>query len=217
MRVRRKGETYRVWERKSMIFGCEPVFRATTQSKSRLCSSTPPTEMGRWRGQDLNDLSIWIAPSWPLHRDSQVAQWLGSHLPMQETWVQSLGRENPLAEGMATHSSILAGKIPWTEESDRLQSVTVCHRESDTTERTYTNFIQVTSPVYWEPRQRKRVINNLIPCQFVYDKGSYLLWRDNQFSSVTQSCPAFCNPMDWAHQASLSITNSRSSSKLMSI
>ena len=41
---------------------------------------------------------------------------------MQETWVQSLGRENPLAEGMATHFSILAGKIPWTEEPGGLQS-----------------------------------------------------------------------------------------------
>ena len=35
---------------------------------------------------------------------------------MQETWVQSLGWEDPLEEGMATHSSILAWKIPWTEE-----------------------------------------------------------------------------------------------------
>ena len=35
---------------------------------------------------------------------------------MQETWVQSLGREDPLEEGMATHSSILAWNIPWTEE-----------------------------------------------------------------------------------------------------
>ena len=34
----------------------------------------------------------------------------------QETWVQSLGRENPLREGMPTHSSILAYRIPWTEE-----------------------------------------------------------------------------------------------------
>ena len=36
---------------------------------------------------------------------------------MQETRVQSLGREDPLEEGMATHSSILAWKIPWTEEA----------------------------------------------------------------------------------------------------
>ena len=35
---------------------------------------------------------------------------------VQETWVRSLGREDPLEEGMATHSSILAWRIPWTEE-----------------------------------------------------------------------------------------------------
>ena len=38
----------------------------------------------------------------------------------QEMWVQSLGREDPLEKGMATHSSILAWRIPWTEEPDRL-------------------------------------------------------------------------------------------------
>ena len=42
---------------------------------------------------------------------------------MQETWVQSLGGENPLEEGIATHSSILAWKIPWTEEPGGLQSM----------------------------------------------------------------------------------------------
>ena len=40
----------------------------------------------------------------------------------QETWVQSLGWEVPLEEGMATHSTILAWRIPWTEEPGRLQS-----------------------------------------------------------------------------------------------
>ena len=40
---------------------------------------------------------------------------------MQETWVQSLGRENPLEKGMATYSSILAWRIPWTEEPGGLQ------------------------------------------------------------------------------------------------
>ena len=45
------------------------------------------------------------------------------HLPMQETWVQSLGREDPLEEEMATHSSILAWKIPWTEEPGGLHGV----------------------------------------------------------------------------------------------
>jgi len=43
------------------------------------------------------------------------------HLPvMQETWVQSLGQEDPLERGMATHSSILAWKIPWRKEPGRL-------------------------------------------------------------------------------------------------
>ena len=42
---------------------------------------------------------------------------------MKETWVQSLGWEDSLQKGMATHSSILAWKIPWTEEPGRLQSM----------------------------------------------------------------------------------------------
>ena len=42
---------------------------------------------------------------------------------MQETWVPSLGREDPLEKEMATHSSTLAWNIPWTEEPGRLQSL----------------------------------------------------------------------------------------------
>ena len=42
---------------------------------------------------------------------------------VQETQVRSLGQEDPLEEGMATHSSILAWRIPWTEEPGRLQSI----------------------------------------------------------------------------------------------
>ena len=42
---------------------------------------------------------------------------------MWETWFQSLDWEDPLKEGMATHSSILAWRIPWTEESGGLQSM----------------------------------------------------------------------------------------------
>ena len=44
---------------------------------------------------------------------------------MPETWVQSLGREDPLEKGMATHSSILDWRIPWTEEPGGLQSMGV--------------------------------------------------------------------------------------------
>ena len=48
-----------------------------------------------------------------------------------ETWVQSLGQEDPLEKEMATHFSILAWRIPWTEEPDRLQSIG--SQESDMT------------------------------------------------------------------------------------
>ena len=65
---------------------------------------------------------------------------------MGETWVQSIGQEDPLEEGMATHFSILAWRIPWTEEPSRLQSIG--------------------------------------------------LHSSVQFSSVTQSCPTLCDPMD---------------------
>ena len=54
---------------------------------------------------------------------SLVAQRL-KHLPaMRETWVRSLGWEDPLEKEKATHSSILAWRIPWTEEPGRLQSM----------------------------------------------------------------------------------------------
>ena len=48
----------------------------------------------------------------------------------QETWVRSLGREDPLEEGMTTHSSLLAWRIPWTEEPGRLQSMGSGRKES---------------------------------------------------------------------------------------
>ena len=51
---------------------------------------------------------------------SPVAQMVKNLPAMQETRVQSLGWEDPLEKGMATHFSILAWKIPWTEEPDRL-------------------------------------------------------------------------------------------------
>ena len=44
---------------------------------------------------------------------------------IQETWVQFLGQEDPLKKGMAIHSSILAWRIPWTEEPGGLQSMGV--------------------------------------------------------------------------------------------
>ena len=53
---------------------------------------------------------------------SLMAQ-LVKNLPAMQMWVQSLGWEAPLEEEMATHSSILAWEIPWTEEPGELQSI----------------------------------------------------------------------------------------------
>ena len=62
----------------------------------------------------LYNLSIWGFPG-----SSEL-----KNLPrMQKTQVQSLGQEDPMEKGTATHSSILAWRIPWTEETGRLQSV----------------------------------------------------------------------------------------------
>ena len=55
-------------------------------------------------------------------RASQMAQWVKNPPAMQETLVGSLSREDSVEEGMPTHPSLLAWRIPWTKESGGLQS-----------------------------------------------------------------------------------------------
>ena len=63
-------------------------------------------------------------PSVPLSlQHSLVAQMVKCLPTMWETWVQTLGQKDPLEKEMATHSSTLAWKIPWTEEHGMLQSM----------------------------------------------------------------------------------------------
>ena len=57
-----------------------------------------------------------------------------------ETWVQSLGQEDSLAKEKATHSSIHAWKIPWTEKPGGLQSIAWGLKESDMTEQLHFHF-----------------------------------------------------------------------------
>ena len=66
-------------------------------------------------------------------RASPVAQMVKNLPTMKETQIQSLGQEDPLEKEMATHSSILAWKIPWTEKLGGLYSLRGC-KELDTTE-----------------------------------------------------------------------------------
>ena len=59
----------------------------------------------------------WILEIYTMHDGaSLVAQTVKNLSAVQETWVQSLGQEDPLQKGMSTHSSILAWRISWTEE-----------------------------------------------------------------------------------------------------
>ena len=56
--------------------------------------------------------------------DSSLVAQMVKNLPaMQEMWIQSLGQENPLEKGMATHSSILVWEIPWKKEPGQHQSM----------------------------------------------------------------------------------------------
>ena len=78
-----------------------------------------------WQGIEPVSLALQVGNDHYLHImvPSLVAKTV-KHLPaMWETWVQSLGREDPLEKEMATHSSTLAWKIPWTKEPGRLQSM----------------------------------------------------------------------------------------------
>ena len=99
-----------------------------------------------------------------------MAQMVKNAPAMQETWVQSLGGEDPLEKGIATHSSILTWRISWTEEPGRLQSMG---------SQTVGHDFQIGKGV------RQGCI--LSPCLF----NLY-----SEFSSVAQSCPTLCNPMD---------------------
>ena len=60
-----------------------------------------------------------------------MAQMVNSLPTMRETWVRSLGWEHPLEKGMATDSSILVWRIPWTEDSGGLQSVGLQRARTD--------------------------------------------------------------------------------------
>ena len=76
----------------------------------------------RWRNNASSD-RLYLGWGAPKSLASLVAQRL-KHLPgMRETQVRSLGQEDPLEKEMATHSSTLAWRIPWTEEPGRLQSM----------------------------------------------------------------------------------------------
>ena len=68
-------------------------------------------------------LSQFFQSQEKIYNDALVTQVVKKLSAMWETWVPSLGQENPLEEGMAPHSSTLAWKIPWAVEPSRLHSM----------------------------------------------------------------------------------------------
>ena len=94
-------------------------FPGRSAGKESACNAGDPSSItgsGRFPGEGMG---YPIQYSWVF----LIAQMVKNLPAMQETWVQSLGWEDPLEEGMATHSSILDWRIPWTEEPGRLQSM----------------------------------------------------------------------------------------------
>ena len=84
--------------------------------------------MGEERGPEWIHVSVWLSPftvhlKLSQHWASLVVQTVKNPPAMWEDWVQSLGWEDPLEEGIVTQSRILAWRIPWTGEPGGLQSM----------------------------------------------------------------------------------------------
>ena len=93
-------------------------FPDSSVGKESVCNAGNPgliPGLGRSAGEGIDY-------SFQYYLVSLMAQLVKSPPARWKTWVRSLGREDPLQKGTATHSSILAWRIPWTEESGGLQS-----------------------------------------------------------------------------------------------
>ena len=107
---------------------------------------------------------------------------------MQETWVWSMAWEDPLVKGTATHSSILAWRISWTDEPGRLQSIVWQRVGHDWATFTFTHlFLRCSLP--------------LTRCTYplTFTKGNSFIticFATYAHAKSLQSCPTLCNPMD---------------------
>ena len=135
------------------------VYTAGKESACDVGDSSLIPGLGRYPGEGIG---YPLQYSWA----SLVSQMVKNPPPMWETWVWSLGWEQPLEKGTMTHSSILAWRIPWTEEPSRLQSMGSQGVRHNRLTFTFTHYIYI--------------------CICVCMKES----------EVAQSCPTLCDPMD---------------------
>ena len=129
----------------------------------------------------------------PVFLDSLVVQ-VAKNLPaMWETWVQSLGWEGPLEKGTATHSSILAWRIPWTVYSKGSQRV-----RHNWEAFASLHFICLTESLCYT--QKHNMVNQLCAQLLSHIWFFVTPWPVHfdfkKFSSVAQSCTTLCEPMD---------------------
>ena len=91
-------------------------FPGSLAGKESACNAGDPGSILGWRRSPREDIGYPLQYPWA----SLVVQMLKTLPIIQETWVWSLGWEDLLEEGMATHSNILAWRIPWTKKQIRI-------------------------------------------------------------------------------------------------
>ena len=94
-------------------------FPGSSARKESACNAGDPSLIPGFGRSPGEGIGYPLQYSWA----SLVSQTVKNPPAMQETWVRSTGWEDPLEEGMATHSSILAWRIPWAEKPGGLQCI----------------------------------------------------------------------------------------------
>ena len=113
----------------STLLKCHSVRCQVGKKESKILAASPSQQLDHYGAIIFHILQMWklslrevklfATLTWVLWA-SLMAQMVKNLSAMQETWVRSLGREDPLEKGMATHCSILVWRIPWTEEPEFL-------------------------------------------------------------------------------------------------
>ena len=110
---------------------------------------------------------------WAVQQASQVIQWVknpSAMQEMQETWLWSLDQEDPLEEGMATHSSILAWRISWTKDPGVLQSI-----ELQRLGHNWSNWACTSNTAAAPPEPGKIASTNCSTCHYILSLETVLI------------------------------------------